>query len=79
MEWLLFGIGGVVGAAIATVFAALRVRTAFANFEIVFRAYFAKRPDPAAEQVMGAFESFDQELSGFAAAWERLKRALRIK
>ena len=79
MEWLLLGLGGVVGAVTAAVIAALRVRSAFGNFEIVFRSYFSRNPDPGAQGVMAAFESFDEELSGFASAWERLKRAFRIK
>lgn len=79
MEWLFLGLGGVVGAVTAAVIAALRVRSAFANFEIAFRAYFARNPDPAAQGVLAAFETFDGELSGFSAAWERLKRAFRIR
>ena len=79
MEWLLLGLGGVVGVVTAAVLAALRVRSVFGNFEIVFRAYFSRNPDPGAQGVLAAFETFDEELSGFAAAWERLKRAFRIK
>lgn len=79
MEWLLLGLGGVVGAVTAAVIAALRVRSAFGNFEIVFRGYFSRNPDPGAQGVLAAFETFDEELSGFSAAWERLKRAFRIK
>jgi len=79
MEWLFLGLGGVVGAVVAAVIAALRVRTAFGNFEIVFREYFARNNDPGALGVKAAFDAFDAELSGFATAWERLKRAFRIK
>jgi hypothetical protein len=79
MEWLLLGLGGLVGAVTAAVIAALRVRTAFGNFEVVFRSYFARNSDPGAQGVLAAFETFDEELSGFDAAWERLKRAFRIK
>jgi len=79
MEWLFLGLGGVVGAVTAAVIAALRVRSAFSNFEIVFREYFSRNPDPDAQNVIDAFETFHAELSGFSAAWERVKRALRIK
>jgi len=79
MEWLFLGLGGVVGAVTAAVIAAVRVRSSFAEFEVVFRAYFARNPDPGAREVVEAFENLQGELSGFSAAWERVKRAFRIK
>ena len=57
MEWLLLGLGGVVGAVTAAVIAALRVSSSFSNLEIVFRAYFSRNPDPAALGVVAAFEN----------------------
>lgn len=79
MEWLLFGVGGIVGAVAAAVVAALRVRSSFSGFEAVFRSYFLRVSDPASRAVVAAFEDLEASLSLFSNAWERVKRAFRIK
>ena len=71
--------GGVIGAAAALVFSAMRLKSSFEYFESAFRAYFAARNDPASREVVEAFESFSEDVHGFESAVDRLKKALHRK
>lgn len=77
MDLLSLAIGGVVGAAAAAVLAALRVRAAFERFSAAFREYMAGRNDPESISLTEDFEDLDENIHIFAAAFEKLKRALR--
>lgn len=73
------GVGGFIGAAAAAVSAGSRVAAAFADFEAVFEGYFGDKEDPDSRRVRSAFTAFEGAISGLAGAFEKLRRALRIK
>ncbi|MBI5706273.1 MAG: hypothetical protein HZC36_04715 [Armatimonadetes bacterium] len=73
------GVGGFIGAAAAAVSAGSRVAAAFAEFEAVFEGYFGDREDPESRRVRSAFVAFEVAIAGLASAFEKLRRALRIR
>lgn len=73
------GVGGFIGAAAAAVSAGSRVAAAFADFEAVFEGYFGEKDDPESRRVRSAFSAFEGALAGLAGAFEKLRRALRIR
>lgn len=73
------GIGGAIGAALAVLVSGARLTAAWNGFSTALRAYLHGRNDPESEAVRAAFGHLDLAVQGAVAAFEKLRRALRLK
>ena len=73
------GVGGAIGAAAAAITAGGRVAAAFSEFEGVFSDYFENKEDPDSRRVRSAFSALAETLTTMAAAFAKLKKAMKIK
>lgn len=75
----LLGLGGVAGALISTVSSAARVLDSYENLSSTFRNYLSENRDPGVGPLAVALNEFENEVSTFRLALNRLKKVLRIR
>lgn len=79
MDIVSLGLGGLVGAAAAAALAGLRVKAAFDSFATAFGEYFRDKRDPESAFLKESFDDLAGDISLFASAFDRLKRAFKRK
>lgn len=70
------GVGGAVGALAAVTLAASRIASAAQAFAVKFKAFMAGRTDPAALDLLEAYDDLDSDIRSLSDALVRAKRAL---
>lgn len=73
------GLGGALGAALAVLVSGARLAAAWSTFAIAFRGYLHGRTDPESEAIREGFLQLESALQTAVAAFEKLRRALRLR
>lgn len=75
----LLGVGGAMGALVALITAASKVRDDFSGFRELFRTYIAPKSDGDSLNLKSSFAQFESDLTGLTAAYDRAKLALKLR